>query len=224
MRIRLFCGYDQREAIGFHTFCNSVLARSSELVQIIPLADRGLPQGSNTFTLSRFLVPYLSSFKGHAIFVDASDMLCLGDIAELDSMFDPKYAVQVVKHPDYISRHARKYIGTDMECNQTSYPRKNWASAMIFNCEHSAWFGMTPNGVKHSDKMDLLQFRTLMENEIGELPKEWNCLVDEDQDDDGAKILHFTNGIPSFPHYRDAKRSKTWFNEFHQLVNEKMEA
>jgi lipopolysaccharide biosynthesis glycosyltransferase len=212
MRIRLFCGFDPRESIGFHNFCNSVLSRSSELVQIIPLADRGLPTGSNSFTISRFLVPYLSSFKGHAIFLDASDMLCLGDIAELDSLFDPKYAVQVVKHPDYVSQHGRKYIGTEMECQQTNYPRKNWASAMLFNCEHSAWFGMTPQGVKLSNKMDLLQLKILMDNEIGELPKEWNCLVDEDQDSEGAKILHWTAGLPSFIHYKNSRRSKDWFD------------
>jgi hypothetical protein len=43
--------------------------------------------------LSRFLVPWLCNFKGHAIFADGSDMICLADIAELDSLFDPSKAV-----------------------------------------------------------------------------------------------------------------------------------
>jgi hypothetical protein len=38
-------------------------------------------------------VPRLMDYKGHAVFADASDMLMLGDLAELDALFDPTYAV-----------------------------------------------------------------------------------------------------------------------------------
>ena len=91
--IRLFAGYETREAVGFHVFAHSVIERASKPIVITPLSAMSMPQGSNAFTLSRFLVPWLCGFKGHAIFADASDMLCLADIAELDALFDPNYAV-----------------------------------------------------------------------------------------------------------------------------------
>lgn len=216
--ISLFCGYDEREAAGFHVFASSVIRRASRPVKIIPLASMGLPSGSNSFTLSRFLVPALCNFKGRAIFVDACDMMCLGDIAELDALFDNRFAVQVVKHADYDSLHKRKYIGTEMECAQTNYSRKNWASVMAINCAHSAWFGWTPQAIEFKAPMQLLQFQDVLDTEIGELPKEWNCLVDEGQPMEGAKILHWTAGLPSFRHYRNARASRDWFDEFGQVT------
>lgn len=217
--VRLFCGYDAREAVGFHTFCHSVIKRASVPVHITPLSAMGLPQGSNTFTLSRFLVPYLCDFKGFAIFVDASDMLCLGDIAELWEQRSTAYAVQVVKHPDYVSQHARKYVGSDMECDQSNYGRKNWASAMLINCEHPAWQGMTPERIARASPLDLLQFKFCDEKAIGDLPAQWNVMVDEGQQVQSPKLLHWTAGIPTFRHYRNARHSADWFEEHKALCH-----
>jgi hypothetical protein len=216
--INLFVGYDEREAAGFHVFASSVIRRASRPVRITPLASMGLPRGSNTFTLSRFLVPALSGFKGNAIFVDGCDMMCLGDIAELADLANPNFAVQVVKHPDYDSLHKRKYIGTEMECVQSNYSRKNWASVMAFNCAHSAWFGLTPQAIEMKSPMQLLQFQELLDKEIGELPPEWNVLVDEGQSMNGAKLLHWTAGLPSFRHYRNSRGSADWFDEFGKVT------
>jgi hypothetical protein len=35
--IRIFAGYDPREAIGYHVFCQSLIERTSEPVAITPL-------------------------------------------------------------------------------------------------------------------------------------------------------------------------------------------
>jgi len=60
--------------------------------------DRPLdPLQSTEFTYSRFLVPYLCQYEGKAIFMDC-DMLCLGDIKELDELEMSQYALRVVKH------------------------------------------------------------------------------------------------------------------------------
>lgn len=219
--IPLFCGYDPREAVGYHTFVSSVLKRASEPVAFTALSSMGLPEGSNTFTLSRFLVPYLCGFKGQAIFVDACDMLCMGDIAELWALRDDRYAVQVVKHPDYVSKHKRKYIGTEMECDQSNYPRKNWMSCAIFNCEHPEWKGMTPETVSDlaAHAPFLLGLKWIPELMIGGLPSEWNVLVDEDQEGESPKLLHWTAGIPTFLHYRNARHSRDWFAE-HEAISQ----
>lgn len=155
-------------------------------------------------------------FDGRAIFADASDMLMLSDIAELDSMFDKTFAVQVVKH-NYKTRHKLKYVGTDMQCPNRDYDRKNWASVMLINCGHESWKVATPENIASKPALDWLQFKHI--DSIGEIPAEWNCLVDEGQNSDGAKLLHWTAGIPCFPMYANAPRAKDW-NEAHREMAE----
>lgn len=208
--IRLFCGYDERESIGFAVFVHSVIARATVPVAITPLAAMGMAQGTNTFTRSRFLVPYLCGFKGRAIFMDASDMLMRGDVAEIDRSFNPDFAAQVVQHPDYETRHPRKYVGTEMEADNRNYPRKNWASVMMFNCEHPAWQDMTPERVGAYPIGDLLSLSFLGED-VGMLHPKWNRLVDEGQP--AGKVLHWTAGIPAFEQYAGTPFADQWFEE-----------
>jgi hypothetical protein len=208
--IRLFCGFDQREEPGLHVFVSSVLHHASVPVSFTPLTSQGLKQGSNEFTLSRFLVAKLCEFSGRAIFCDGSDMLALTDFAELDALFDPRYAVQVVKHPEYLSLHERKYVGTELECNQSNYARKNWASVMLVNCAHPVWKGVR-KFIVEAKPLNTLQFSFLADELIGELPAAWNVLVDEAQENAGAKILHWTAGVPHFSHYASAERAEDWF-------------
>ncbi len=209
--IHLFCGYDRREAIGFHVFVASVLERASAPVAIYPLDAKGLPEGTNTFTFSRFLVPWLMGFSGRAIFMDACDMLMQADVAELDRLFDPSRALQCVQH-DYKTRNPVKYIGTPMECGNRDYPRKNWASLMLINCEHPAWRSMTPARVSNYADIPttLLGLRWLNDHEVGPLPDHWNRLVDEGQEVEGASVLHWTAGIPAFAHYQNAPGADLW--------------
>lgn len=212
--IHLFCGYDKREAVGFHTFFASVIERASEPVAIHALDAKGLPEGSNTFTFSRFLVPWLMGFEGRAIFMDACDMLMLDDVAKLDALFVRGKAVQVVQH-DYQTRNPRKYVGTAMECPNRDYPRKNWASVMLMNCAHPGWAGMKPSRIESFRTLPthLLGLRFLKDCDIGALPDNWNRLVDEGQPVEGAKVLHWTAGIPAFAHYHNAPGAELWRNQ-----------
>lgn len=207
--IRLFTGYDRREAIGLHVFMHSVLEHASRPVSITPLGALGGPQHTNAFTYSRFLIPWLCGFKGHAIFVDGADMLMQADIAELDALFDPRYAVQVVQHPDYETRHPRKYVGTSMEADNENFHRKNWCSVMLINCEHPQWSMFDPIYASIKSGVELKQLAGFT---VGPLPNEWNRLVDEGQPVEGAKILHWSSGIPGFGHYRDAPGAKLWWD------------
>jgi hypothetical protein len=207
--MRIFCGYDEREAIGYETFAASVQRRASKPVHLFRLDACGLPVGSNAFTLSRFLVPELCCWSGWAVYADASDMLCLADITELDALRDDRYAVRVVKH-SYRTRHPVKYVGTEMECPNLDYARKNWASLMLINCAHMGWRTITRQSLTEARIRPILQFDMLMPGEIGELPDEWNRLVDEGQPVEGARILHWTAGIPAFEHYRSAPGADLW--------------
>jgi hypothetical protein len=245
--IRLFAGYDAREAIGFHVFVASVLEHASVPVAIHALDDKGLPHGSNAFTYSRFLVPWLCGYDGHAIFADGSDMLMLADIAELDELFDPSLAVQVVQHPNYLTQHPRKYVGTRMECENRNYARKNWASLMLLNCAHPYWRSLEPRTLERFAGLSLLQFGGLRlgepqsrvagtsivpvrlqrsnhyRAEVGALPDAWNRLCDEGQPVEGAKLLHWTAGIPAFSHYQAAPGADRWYAA-HKRVHEGMAA
>lgn len=212
--LNIFCGYDDRETVGYHIFTNSVLTRSSIPVAFTPLHSNGMQQGTNQFTLSRFLAPFMMQYKGYCIFFDAADMICLGDVAELEPILKSMTkAVAVVKH-DYKTQHRVKYIGTDMESPNLDYQRKNWASMMLINCEHPAWKAITPKSIDTWRMIDLLQFKFLDDSEIDDAPAEWNVLVDENQPLEGAKILHWTAGIPGFKHYKDAPGADLWREEW----------
>ncbi len=210
--ITLACGYDSREREGWEVFVSSVRRRTAQPVNFLRFGDAADFRGTNAFTLARFLVPYRMGFSGRAIFCDAVDQLMLADVAELDALFDPDMAVQVVKHPDYQTRHRMKYVGTDMECPNLDYPRKNWASVMIVNCEHPAWGWATPTvlaGVQRP--REILDLSWLRDDAIGSLPDCWNRLVDEGHPVEGAKILHWTAGAPFLSYaYRDAPGADLW--------------
>lgn len=218
--IRVFTGYDPRESIGHAVFVHSLLEHASKPLQITPLAETGMPAGSNAFTYSRFLVPWLCNFEGHALFLDGSDMLMQADIDELDALFDPQYAVQVVQRPDYRTKHPIKYRGTTMQCPNRDYTRKNWASVMLINCEHRCWPPLTPStvhAVAGLSPLSLLQFKGLqlhesegLPAEVGPLPDRWNRLVDEGDPVDGAAVLHWTAGGVFIPAYNAAPGADLW--------------
>jgi hypothetical protein len=187
-----------------------VIENTSVPVAIVPLNYDGMQRdGSNQFTYSRFLVPELCNFSGFAIYAEA-DMLALADLTELWDLRDRNYAVQVVKH-DYSTRHQRKYVGTEMEALNESYPRKNWSSLAIWNCGHIAHFEARDKLRAESGKY-LHRFSWLKDQEIGDLPKEWNWLADESGVNTKAKLLHWTAGIPSIEAHRDAPHSAEWHN------------
>ena len=215
--INVFCGSDPREEVGRSVFLRSLFARASTPVAVTPLGSVGLQEGSNQFTKSRFLVPYLMGFQGRAVFLDGADMIMQADIAELLKLFDPACALQVVKH-DYKTRHPRKYVGTAMESGNQDYARKNWASVMLINCAHPAWTWATYGQVQATSMGDLLTFSRFFDRHIGTLPKEWNVLVDEGQPAQGAKVLHWTAGIPAFPAYADAPAADRWVLERERML------
>ena len=205
-------GFDQREAIAYHTFCQSVLEKSSIPVCFIPLAENTLnfyheshQNISNRFIFSRFLTPYLMDYQGVALFADG-DMVCQTDIAELVGLFDPSRAVQLVQHA-YQTKAAKKYLNNI----NVNYPRKNWSSFVLFNCAHPANRVLTPAYIQEKDGAHLHRFGWLQDSEIGSLPIEWNWLATEYDDNPKAKIVHYTLGTPCFKDYLDADMAPLWW-------------
>lgn len=199
----LYVGYDPREAIVYHVFCQSVLEHTTMPVRFTALHEKALrfdgqQDGTNAFIYSRYLVPELAHFKGWAIFADG-DMVAVEDLQELWSLRDDRYAVMCVKH-DYKTKHARKYKGTPLENDNLDYPRKNWSSLVLWNCGHPSNRILTKDFVAEAGGKFLHRFEWLRDEEIGELPSSWNHLVLE-YENNNAKLLHHTLGTPAFKHY-----------------------
>jgi lipopolysaccharide biosynthesis glycosyltransferase len=217
--IPIFIGYDPREAVAYHTCANSIIRQSSQPVAIVPLAlnlfsdyTETHTDGSNQFIYSRFLVPHLMGYTGHAIFMDG-DMIVRGDIAELWEQRSGYYDVQVVKH-DYKTRMTEKYLGAKNE----DYPRKNWSSVILWNCNSHPNRKLTPEFVQKSTGAELHRFTWIEDSRIGELPPEWNWLPDEYGPNLDAKLLHYTLGTPCFHEFATTPQGDEWHRE-HMLAD-----
>jgi lipopolysaccharide biosynthesis glycosyltransferase len=218
--IKIVVGFDQREAIAYHTFSQSVLEKSSLPVLFLPLSINTLKgykethnDKSNDFVYSRFLTPYLHNFEGWAIFADG-DMVCQSDIKELWDLRDETKALQVVMH-DYKTKFNQKYLGNTNE----NYPRKNWSSLILWNCSHPKHKVLTPDFISNQTGKYLHRFSWLDDEDIGELPIDWNWLAIEYPNNPKAKIIHYTLGTPCFKDYRNTEMAVTW-HEVQQKVNE----
>ena len=218
--LSIFIGYDSRESVAFHTLAHSILRRASLPISIAPLARSQLahvyrrsrgPTEATEFSLTRFLVPYLSGYAGWSIYMDC-DMLCRVDIAGLAREMERQAdrAVLVCKH-DYVPKGERKFL----DQVQTKYPRKNWSSLMLFNNERCR--ALTPDYVNSASGLELHRFAWLEDRLIGELAREWNWLVGEYPYSADARIAHFTRGGPYFEAYRDCDYADEWFAEFESM-------
>jgi hypothetical protein len=216
--LRVFTGYDYRESDGWHAFMASVLATNGHDIAVSALSG---PQkdGTNAFTYERFMVPEYCNWGGMALYVDGCDMIVRESFRTLLSHYDPTKAVHVVKH-EYRTRHERKYVGTAMEADNTDYPRKNWSSVILWNCGHLAHF-QARERLRGSDGQFLHRFGWLKDEEIGELPIEWNWLVDEYGENEGAKLLHWTAGMPGFAHYAQAPMASEWHDAARTIHSER---
>ncbi len=204
--LRIFIGWDSREAE-----CADILAYTLRKHSTIPLDIQYLnlheldfsrpqdPKQSTEFTYTRFLVPALCGFKGKAVFMDC-DMVCLGDIKELDDLDLTGLALRVVQH-DYQPTATTKMDGQA----QTVYPRKNWSSLMLMNCEKlELW---SKECVQTQTGAYLHRFEDIPDDQIDEIPNTWNTL---DWMDEDSKLIHFTSGGPWFEECKDHPFADVW--------------
>lgn len=213
--LRIFCGYDPREAVGFHAFVESVTRNCKSPVSITPIyGDQR--DGTNQFTYSRFLVPYFCRFNGQALWLDGADMLCLGDLNDLPAP-ELGMALSVVKH-EYTTRHHKKYIGTELEAVNNDYERKNWSSLIYWDCGHYLNRILTPLFISEREGSFLHRFKWLNDDRIGELDPTWNWLADEYGENHEAKILHWTAGIPGMYHYRNSPHAERWRSSVRSMM------
>lgn len=211
--IRIFLGFDPREAVAYHVCQQSIIETCADpsALSFHPVCGEQR-DGSNTFIYARFLVPYLCDFRGHAIFIDG-DMLVRSDIRELWNLKRHDRGALVVKH-DYRTKHATKYLGNP----NADYPRKNWSSVIVWNCGFFPNRVLTPEYVAQSTGAHLHRFSWLADERIGELPETWNKLVLEQTLEADDKLWHFTIGTPCFAEYEDCDGAKEWHDTYRRAI------
>lgn len=224
--MRVFIGYDEREHEAARVAAKTLrqVTRGQvepEFIRSDKLAAQGLlwrvsdhrggqdydlisnAPKSTRFAISRFLTPLICQ-QGHALFLDC-DMLFLEDPRNMLDEIDRSLAVHVVKH-DHKPAEQWKMVNQV----QTVYPRKNWSSVMLFNCEHAANKRLSLRDVNERPGRDLHAFYWLNDAEIGGLHPRWNWLVNVQEKPDCVGIAHFTLGGPFNEGWKPAPFDDLW--------------
>lgn len=161
---------------------------------------------STEFAISRFYVPHLQDdHDDWMLFVD-SDIVCLSNIHDIMKYADESKAIQVVKHEE--RQQARPIKKVDK--TQTLYPRKNWSSVMLWNVKHPSHKKLTYDMLNTVPGRELHRFCWLTDDEIGDLPRDWNWLVGVDPRPKSAKIAHFTLGGPWLADWKTMPHDEVW--------------
>ena len=216
--IPIFIGYDYRERAATNVLIDSLYQTSSSPLSITPLVTPQLiakqyfsrsrdPKQSSDFSFTRFLVPFLMNYDGWAIFMDC-DMLCKNDITDLWDQREDKYSIMCVKH-NHKPIETTKFQGEV----QSAYPKKNWSSLMLFNCELCK--ALSVEYINTASGLDLHRFNWIGDDsKIGEINSSWNHLVSvQPKPDSSVNIMHWTLGGPWFRDQRlmGGEMAAEWF-------------
>lgn len=230
----LICGWEPRESIGVAVCAHSAVRLSTLPLRFTPLSEPSLRLSglyrrphedrngqlfdtiseapmATTFANSRFLTPWLVDKNTQwALFCDFVDMLFLADPADLFRLADPEFAIMVVKH----SHAGDEQTKMDNQA-QTQYQRKNWSSVILWNLQHRSNQRLDIEMVNTLPGRQLHRFCWLRDEEIGELPLEWNYLVGVNPVSEGElgvkpKLLHWTLGLPVMSGYENASFAAEW--------------
>ena len=216
--LKIYVGWDSREDIAWQVCRHSILRHTSGNVEVHPLKQptlrelglytRPADKASTEFSLTRFLTPYLAAHDGWSIFVDC-DFLVTRDILGVLDKADPAKALYCVQH-DYTPANAVKMDGKQ----QTTYPRKNWSSFMLFNGAHPKVKALTPVVVNTSTPAHLHRLSWLEDADIGELDLTWNFLEGEyRRPPQIPACIHYTNGGPWFDNWQEVDYAAEWIAE-----------
>ena len=226
---RVFVGYDSRETLAYEVCRRSILRHCPD-AYVTPLKQDNLRRAglyrrafwaddgqaydaqdgkpfSTEFSFSRFLVPMLGVAEDQdwVAFCD-SDFLFRASVDDLFAYADSRFGVMVVKH-DYQPQARTKLRGA---VAQQTYPRKNWSSLMLVNCQHAATQMLTTFQANTQSGAWLHGFRWLQDEAIGSLPATWNWLQGWSSEEREAKAVHFTMATPDVPNAPPTPYDEEW--------------
>lgn len=241
--LTIFIGYDPKEDICAKILAHTIRSFDTKIkYKIVPLIYNQLyaygytnreldKRGSTEFTMTRFLSAPLvnlyhdlrgqTSYPRLALFLDC-DMMFTRSVDSLIEEVDLTKSVSVCKH-DYTSSFISKMGGS----NQEPYPKKNWSSVSLWNCDNEKTSKLNLDWANNNDPSYLHRFVEFEEDEIGSLDKKWNYLVGEGMDreeyyglkkDELPYNIHHTLGSPRFRLYQDTEYADLWKNNFKDLM------
>jgi len=233
IKLNWFIGFDSRnygQTLAYEVCKKSLEKHCSDKydINIQPLILKELQEknlfwripdnlSATEFTYTRFLVPYLANYKGIAIFCD-SDFLWVSDPTTVLNYISNTDAVACVKH-DYTPHASIKMDGRI----QTFYPRKNWSSLLIFNCDHPSTQQLTLENVNSQSPAWLHRLQWTKDDEIGSIPYQYNYLVGYYNTNDPIAI-HYTDGGPWHPKYENCQFCDLWMAYLNDEQKEKLKS
>lgn len=226
MRRIVYVGYDAREAPAYKACVASMRNHTATDLLCVPVNHHTVGEAyrrptirrngvlwdeisaepmSTQFSLARFWIPMMAR-RGWVLFCDC-DFLWRGDVEELFGQADDRFAVMLVKH---------QHQGGDTlkmdDQPQTYYPRKNWSSLMLLNCEAPEWRDLPVERLNAMTKAELHSLQWIDDARIGALDVTWNwlALVCPPLPAPGPKVVHYTLGIPSMKGYEHSPFADEW--------------
>lgn len=229
--MNIYIGFDSRndgQKLAYEICKKSILENTKypDKLKIIPLVKKELEAkniyyrendqlASTEFTYTRFLPPYLNNYQDICLFCD-SDFLWECDIyAEMTpyihQMLQNNKAIYCVQH-DYVPQNTIKMDNYQ----QTTYPRKNWSSLILFNCNHPDVKNLTVENVNNQSPAWLHRMKWCQDKNIGKLPHTYNYINTVYYDIDNPKVIHYSDGGPWHYNYQNCKYSEKWIKYLDQ--------
>ena len=229
--IRCYVGYDPRDDNAYKVCTRSLRKNASVPVEIIPLYDwelrkkgiyyRGYRMDgsgqmyddkdnrpfSTQFSFTRFTVPLLEDYGSEWVMFMDADMMWRSDIAELWDLIDRDKGLMCVHHNQEV-KEKTKMDGVIQGPN--THGRKNWSSLMLINPDKSR--DLTIYCANNMTGEWLHSLVWMREEDIGELPEEWNYLVGYSNPDINPKIVHHTLGTPDMRMKCSTEYQEEWWS------------
>ena len=220
MKLTVYIGYDTTN-LGqqmARTVCERSIRRYNDEIEIKTLELQDLissgvytrphdEKQSTEFTYTRFLVPYLNNYEGLAVFCD-SDFLWQRNIYSLIAYTDSSLSVSCVHHEYTECPNKLKMDGHKQEW----YPRKNWSSLMLFDCEHEHCKNLTPEVVSTESPKYLHRMEWTDDVCIGRIPHSFNYLVGYYNTHKRPAAYHYTDGGPWHKDTVDCEQGDKWLS------------
>ena len=217
--LKVFIGYDPRE-VDAYLVAKASIKHYNPKISVTPIVQSHLRNlgvysrlpditASTEFSLTRFFVPYLMDYQGTGLFMDC-DVLVTRNVEEILVDIEESLPVHCVKHPEYVPKTNWKMDGKQ----QQSYPKKNWSSVMLFNCEHPLIVKNLSIANLNTKPPSYLHRMEWAENSIGSLNITWNYLVGYYKILETPAIIHYTDGGPWFDEYKGCEFSELWFKAY----------
>jgi hypothetical protein len=222
MKLNIFIGFDSTnigQELAFDICKRSILknVKTPDDINIHCLIKHDLEKkgyfnrddntGSTEFTYTRFLAPFLCNYKGYAVFCD-SDFLWNCDITDLLQYINKNLAISCVQHEYKECNHKFKMNGIKQEW----YPRKNWTSLIVFNCEHPDVKKLNIENINSQSPQWLHRMHWTEDLNIGNIPHTYNYLVNYYDDINHPNAIHYTDGGPWHFKYINTEFSQEWLN------------